>query len=298
MAAAKENTVVSTDLTAAREIDYVQRFTNEVGILKDILGVSRVEVHEAGTKITAKKADVTLNDTPVGEGEEIPYNEVDYTDVEVGTLTWDKQAIGVSMESIAKRGYAGAVQSADDNMLYKQRANIVKRFVDFIQTGTLTPTVEEAATITTFQMGVAYAQGLVQQRWEDMNLGTAGVIGFVNTLDAFKYLGAAQITVQEAFGMQYIENFMGYSKLFLTSRMPANKIVALPEQNTVLYHIDATDNDFSKAGFEFRTDGQDNLIAVHVEGNHKTMVSELTTVSGIGIYAEYLDGIAVVEVNP
>lgn len=295
---AKENTVVSTDLTAAREIDFVTRFTNEIGVLKDILGTSRVEVHEAGTKITAKKASVTLNSTPVGEGEEIPYNEVDYTDVEVGTLTWDKQAIGVSIEAISKRGYNGAIQAADDDMLYKQRTNIVNAFMTFAQTGQLTPTVEEAATITTFQMALAYAQGLVQSKWEDLGKGFSGVVGFCNTLDAYKYLGAASITAQEAFGMQYIENFLGYSKLFLTSKMPSGKVVATPEQNIVLYYVDASTNDFSKAGFEFRTDGQDNLIAVHVEGNHKTMVSELTTVSGISLYAEYLDGIAVVEVNP
>lgn len=293
MAVAVENTVVSTDLTAVREIDFVTRFAREIKIFREILGNIRMEKHAPGTKLTVKKAAVTLNTSSVGEGETIPYNAISYTETDVGSLTWDKQKIGVTMEAISAHGYDAAVQAADDDMLYKLRSKIVNDFFTFAQTGTLTSDIQTYD----FQSALAEAQAQVQAKWEDMDRGYSDIIAFANVKDAYRYLGAAQITTQTAFGMTYIENFLGFSKLFLTSKIPQGKIVATPSQNLILYYVDATANDFNKAGFLFRTDNETNLIGVHVEGNHNTDVSELSTVMAMGLFSEYLDGIAVIAIE-
>lgn len=293
MAVAVANTVVSTDLTAVREIDFVTRFAREIKIFREILGNIRMEKHAPGTKLTVKKAAVTLNTSSVGEGETIPYNAVSYTETDVGSLTWDKQKIGVTMEAISAHGYDAAVQAADDDMLYKLRSKIVNDFFTFAQTGTLTSDIQTYD----FQSALAEAQAQVQAKWEDMDRGYSDIIAFANVKDAYRYLGAAQITTQTAFGMTYIENFLGFSKLFLTSKIPQGKIVATPSQNLILYYVDATANDFNKAGFLFRTDNETNLIGVHVEGNHNTDVSELSTVMAMGLFSEYLDGIAVIAIE-
>ena len=293
MAAAVANTVVSTDLTAVREVDFVTRFAREIKIFREILGNIRMEKHAPGTKLTVKKAAVTLNTSSVGEGETIPYNAISYTETDVGSLTWDKQKIGVTMEAISAHGYDAAVQAADDDMLYKLRSKIVNDFFTFAQTGTLTSDIQTYD----FQSALAEAQAQVQAKWEDMDRGYSDIIAFANVKDAYRYLGAAQITTQTAFGMTYIENFLGFSKLFLTSKIPQGKIVATPSQNLILYYVDATANDFNKAGFLFRTDNETNLIGVHVEGNHNTDVSELSTVMAMGLFSEYLDGIAVIAIE-
>lgn len=287
------NTVVSTDLTAVREIDFVTRFAREIKIFREILGNIRMEKHAPGTKLTVKKAAVTLNTSSVGEGETIPYNAISYTETDVGSLTWDKQKIGVTMEAISAHGYDAAVQAADDDMLYKLRSKIVNDFFTFAQTGTLTSDIQTYD----FQSALAEAQAQVQAKWEDMDRGYSDIVAFANVKDAYRYLGAAQITTQTAFGMTYIENFLGFSKLFLTSKIPQGKIVATPSQNLILYYVDATANDFNKAGFLFRTDNETNLIGVHVEGNHNTDVSELSTVMAMGLFSEYLDGIAVIAIE-
>lgn len=293
MPAAVANTVVSTDLTAVREVDFVTRFAREIKIFREILGNIRMEKHAPGTKLTVKKAAVTLNTSSVGEGETIPYNAISYTETDVGSLTWDKQKIGVTMEAISAHGYDAAVQAADDDMLYKLRSKIVNDFFTFAQTGTLTSDIQTYD----FQSALAEAQAQVQAKWEDMDRGYSDIIAFANVKDAYRYLGAAQITTQTAFGMTYIENFLGFSKLFLTSKIPQGKIVATPSQNLILYYVDATANDFNKAGFLFRTDNETNLIGVHVEGNHNTDVSELSTVMAMGLFSEYLDGIAVIAIE-
>lgn len=285
---ADKNLVKQTDLTAVREVDFVARYTRDIATLKNILGNIRTERKAPGTKIVARKAEVTLNTTAVGEGEAIPLNKVDYKDVEVGAINFDKQAVGVSLEAIAEHGYDAAVQKADDDMLYKLESKLTKNFMDFVQTGTLTNT----GTITTFQMALATALGLIQNKWESMDRGYRRLVAFVNPMDAAQYLGAANITVQKEFGMNYIESFMNFDRIFMSSRIPQGTVVATPAENVVLYHIDANDSDFSKAGFNFRTDGEKNLIGVNVTGNHGNMSSVLTTITGIALYAEYLDGIA------
>lgn len=293
MSVAVANTVVSTDLTAVREVDFVTRFAREIKIFREILGNIRMEKHAPGTKLTVKKAAVTLNTSSVGEGETIPYNVISYTETDVGSLTWDKQKIGVTMEAISAHGYDAAVQAADDDILYKLRSKIVNDFFTFAQTGTLTSDIQTYD----FQSALAEAQAQVQAKWEDMDRGYSDIVAFANVKDAYRYLGAAQITTQTAFGMTYIENFLGFSKLFLTSKIPQGKIVATPSQNLILYYVDATANDFNKAGFLFRTDNETNLIGVHVEGNHNTDVSELSTVMAMGLFSEYLDGIAVIAIE-
>ncbi|RPJ78364.1 MAG: hypothetical protein EHM20_04085 [Alphaproteobacteria bacterium] len=290
---AAENLVKSEDLSAVREVDFVSRFTKDVKLLRDVLGSIRLEKQAAGTVIKTKSAVVTLNTSPVAEGEEIPYNKVEYKETPVGTLEFDKQSVGITFEAIANHGYEAAVQQADDDMLYRLESKLTSNFIKFLLTGTL-KTMDETE-INDFQMALAETLGLVQGKWEDMNKGYSQIIGFCNVQDAYRYLGAANITTQTQFGMTYIENFIGYSKLFLTSKIESGKVVATPAENIILSYIDATDSDFYKAGFEFRTDGERNLIAVHVGGNHRTMVSELTTVTGLKLWGEYLDGIAVTD---
>lgn len=286
-----ENLVKSTNLTAVREIDFVSRFTRDIGVLREILGAVRMEKLAAGSRLVAKSAAVTLNSTAVAEGAEIPYNKVQFAETPVGTLEFDKQAVGVSLETIAKHGYNSAIQLADDDMLFRLESKLMNKFINFLLGGTLTASINDAD----FQMALAETLGQVQSKWEDMDKGYSGIIGFCNTLDAYRYLGAANISTQIDFGMTYITNFLGFSRIFLTSKIPEGKIIATPAENIVMSYIDATDSDFVKAGFNFRTDGDLNLIAVHVNGNHRNMVSDLITVSGISIATEYIDGIAVVD---
>ena len=113
----------------------------------------------------------------------------------------------------------------------------------------------------------------------------------------YVFEGAANITVQSQFGMTYIENFIGYSRLFLSSDIPSGKIVALPVENLVLYYVNPADGDFANAGLQFTVAGETPLIGFHVEGNYTTLVSEATALMGMVLFAEYLDGIAVVDIG-
>ena len=84
----------------------------------------------------------------------------------------------------------------------------------------------------------------------------------------------------------------------MTSKIPSGKVFATPAENIVLYYIDVTDSDFNKAGFDFVTDGETNLVGVDISNVSNRMVSEMVMVYGIGLFAEYLDGIANIQFSP
>lgn len=99
--------------------------------------------------------------------------------------------------------------------------------------------------------------------------------------------------------MNYIENFLGYRRLFLCSdtEMDRGKIAATPVENMILYYVSPDDSDFARAGLPYTTDGETNLIGFHVQGDYKTAVSESFALMGLTLMAEYLDGIAVVDIG-
>lgn len=280
----------TADIIAARQIDFVYRFTNNWQDLRDLMGVSRLVRKVPGAVLKAKYAEVTLAQT-VGEGETIPYSHATVNEKDMGTITIEKYKKAVSAEAIADHGYDAAIQLTDDQFLYELQGVVMDAFYAYIQTGTLIDAQ------TTFQKALAMAQGQVRNKWKSMKKGISEIVGFCNILDAYEYLGVADITVQNQFGLNYIENFLGYSRLFLCSDIPSGKVIATPVENLVLYYINPAESDFAKAGLSFAVDGDTPLIGFHVEGNYTTLVSESTAIMGMVLFAEYLDGIAVVDIG-
>ena len=289
---AKDRLTKSANIdTTAREVDFVTRFANNWDALRDILGVTRLIRKTPGTVLKSKYASVTLQSGSVEEGNEIPYSQASVSTKDYAAINVEKYAKGVSIEAINEHGYDDAVGLTDDQFLFELQNNVTSRFYAFVNTGTLT------SAKTTFQSALAEAQGQVRNKWKAMHKGITEIVGFCNILDAYDYLGAASITVQSAFGMNYIENFLGYSRLFLCSdeEVARGFVLATPVENMILYYVSPDDSDFARAGLQYTTDGVTNLIGFHVQGNYNTAVSESFALMGMTLMAEYLDGIAVVN---
>ena len=63
----------------------------------------------------------------------------------------------------------------------------------------------------------------------------------------------------------------------------------------LLYYVDPSTSDFARAGLNYTTDGETNLIGFHTEGNYHTAVSESFAIMGLTLFAEYIDAIAVIS---
>lgn len=291
MAAKQGLTTVSDIDVTAREIDFVTRFAQNWDALKIILGIVRPIEKEAGTILRAytTQSKNGLAESPA-EGEEIPYTEFEIIESLKDDLTIEKYSKATSIEAVNKYGAAVAIQKTDDQFLIELQNKVLNEFYTFLKTGTLTGSEE------TFQMALAMARGKVIDKFNQLSKNVSEIVGFVNVLDVFQYLGSANITIQTQFGLQYVKDFMGYNTLFLLSEpnIPRGKVIATAVENIDLYYVNPSNSDFAKLGLTYRTDGETNLIGFHANGNYLTAVGEVFALMGMKLWAEFLDAIAVI----
>ena len=276
-----------------REVDFVTVFSKNWEALRNIMGVMRPIRKTPGTRLRSFVTAVTLQSGSVGEGEDIPYSRATVTEVAYEDITIDKYAKAVSIEAVNKYGAEVAVQRTDEEFRNELQNNVLTRFYTFLNTGALT------ATASTWQMALAKAKGIVLDKFQKMRRTVTNVVGFANVLDLYDYLGASEVTVQTAFGLTYIQNFMGYGVLFLLSDpdIPRGRVIAIPVDNIDLYYVDPSDSDFAQLGLNYTVQGETNLIGFHVNGNYGTAVGEAFAIMGLTLWAEYLDGIGVVDIG-
>ena len=274
-----------------REIDFVTRFGRNWQALLDILGIMRPIEKQPGTRLVSYNSGITLQSGNVGEGEEIPYSQASVEEVYYDDLTLKKRAKAVSIEAVNKYGAVNAVTRTDDAFLTALQNEVMDEFYDFVQTGTL------VGTSATFQMAMSMAKGRILDKWKKMNRDVTGVVEFVNTLDLYKYLGGAPVNVQSMFGFEYLKDFLGANLVIVTSAIAPGKVIATPIDNIDLYYINPSNADFAALGLKYVTDGVTNLIGFHANGNYNTAVGESFALSGMKLWAEFLDGIAIEYIN-
>lgn len=277
----------------AREIDFVTRFGDNWDALRDLLGIMRPIQKTPGTTLVSYTASVALEDGDVDAGEVIPYSKATVIEASKDDIVLKKYAKAVPIEDVNKYGARIAVQKTDEAFLNQLQSNVLADFYAFLNTGSLT------GTASTWQAALALAKGKVLDKFNKMRKTVTDVVGFANVLDFYNYLGAAQITVQTMFGLNYVKNFMGYSTLFLLSYpdVAPGTVLACPVENIDLYYVDPADADFQQLGLNYTVQGETNLIGFHANGNYSTAVGESFALMGMKLWAEYLDGIANITVN-
>ena len=285
--AAEENLIKKADLVKAREIEFVTLFGESIQKLVEALGVTRKIPKQAGYTLKAYKATGTLQPGTVAEGDLIPLSKYKTEPVSYAEIVLKKWRKATSAEAIIEKGYDQAVQMTTDRMLKDVQKGIRTDFFTFLETGT------GSATGATFQAALAQAWGKLQVLFEDDSIEA---VYFMNPLDVADYLATAQITTQTAFGMTYVENFLGLGTVIFDSKVPQGTIYATAKDNIVLYYVPVNGADLGNA-FSFTAD-QTGLIGIHEEADYKHMTAEDTVMSGVVLFAERLDGIVKSTITP
>lgn len=280
--AAENNLIKKDDLARAREIEFVNLFAYSIKKLVEALGVTRKIPKAAGTMLKSYKAVGTLQDGLVAEGDTIPLSKYKTVPVNYEEITLKKWRKATSAEAIIEKGYDQAVVMTGDEMLKDVQKGIRKNFFDFLSTGT------GSASGKTFQAALAQAWGQLQVLFEDDEIQA---VYFMNPLDVADYLANAQISLQNAFGMTYVENFLGLGTVIFNSSVPKGSIYATAKDNIVLYYIPINGADLDEA-FTFTSDAT-GYIGIHETPDYDNMTCKDTVISGIVIFAERIDGIVV-----
>lgn len=279
---AENNLIKKADLAKAREIEFTYTFAEGVRKLMEALGVTRKIAKQAGTVLKAYKAVGTLENGDVAEGDTIPLSKYATEPVNFGEITLKKWRKATSAEAIVERGYDQAVEMTTDRMLRDVQKAIRTDLFTFLATGT------GEATGADFQSALAQAWGQLQVKFED---DAVQAVYFVNPLDIADYLGAAQITTQTAFGMTYVEDFLGLGTVIMNASVPKGKIYATAKENIVLYYIPVNGADLGEA-FDFTSD-ETGYIGIHETPDYTNMTASDTVVNGMVFFAERIDGVVV-----
>ena len=280
--AAETNTILTSDLARVREIDFITQFNGSLKKLVEALGVTRKIAVQEGATLKALKVTGTLESGAVAEGELIPLSKYETEEVSVGEVNLNKWRKGTTAEANIKGGYDQACGATTAKMVKDIQKTIRTGFFNFLATGA------ENATGTGLQAALANGWGKLQVLWEDDAVET---VYFVNPMDVSDYLGTAQVSVQTAFGMSYIENFLGLGRVFLNSSVPEGKFYATAAENIVLYFVNVDTSDLARA-FELSSD-ELGYIGINEYADKDTARVIDLVMSGVTFFPERVDGIVV-----
>lgn len=274
------NLIKSEDLKKVREVDFTLMFGESVKTLMQALGVTRLVKKPVGADISAYVATGSLSTEEVAEGEIIPLSHYETTPVTLGKVRLDKFRKATSVEAINEKGYAQAVTMTTAKMIKDVQKKIKSRL--FTAFGTTSVTTSGVG----LQGALAQAWGVLQNKFEDDDIEA---VYFVNPADIADYLGTAQISTQNAFGMKYVEDFLGLGTVIISSSVTPKHVWATAKENMIGYYADVNDSDIGEV-FSFTTD-ETGLIGIHEAPNYDNMTASDTVVSGITFFPERIDGV-------
>lgn len=286
MFAVDENMTTTADFSKVNSIDFVNQFESGVKKLVEALGITRKMPLTKGNTVKMYKAEKSIKSGKVAEGEVIPLSKVKKVLANTYEVILEKYRKEVSAETIQEQGFDEAVTWTDKELLKEIQKKIRGNLFEFIAQGTTT------AAGTGLQETLAQVWGRLQVLWEDDDVE---MVFFVNPLDAADYMGKSGITVQNAFGLTYIKDFLGLGTLILNSNVPKGKIFATVSDNIILAYVNAAGGEIGKA-FDLTTDETGYIGVTHTSVNN-SLTYETVAVNGILLFAERLDGVVVGIVN-
>lgn len=282
--AADANLITKDDLIA-QSIDFNEQFTDGLGTLLRILGVTRMTPMAQGSTIKVYKSEVTKADGNVGEGELIPLSKVTRKLDHTLTLDFKKYRKLTSAEAIQSTGFKGAVTDTDAKLVKEVQKDVKQELFDFAVTGTTKTSGE------TFKKAMAKGLGQLAVKWEDNDIQS---VAFVNPVDFYDYLADAPLTMQTAFGLQYIQNFLGVNTIISSNAVKQGTIALTASQN-INYAYASINGSLSQA-FNLVTD-ETGLLGVAHQSVNNTLSYETVLLLAGKLFAERLDGIVVSSIK-
>lgn len=285
--AAETNVITTQQMVKSREVDFVLRFTQfSLQKLIEALGVTRKVPLIEGTSLWVYKTVGTLQDGSVPEGEIIPLSQYERQKEQIGEITIKKWRKATTAEAIKKSGYNEAVNETDKKMIQDIQTSIRSNFFGFLNG--LNGTTVGA---TTLQAVLAKTWGQLQVLFEN---DSVEVVHFINPLTIADYLATAQVTMQTAFGMNYIEDFLGMGTVIMNSRIPVGTVISTAKENIIMYYL--TMNGEVANAFNLTAD-ETGYIGVHSSQTDQRAQLELMAMSGIQFLVEYVDGVVVGQID-
>lgn len=277
-------TIKVADLAKVQDVEFVTRFAKNIDRLLTVLGITSPVAMIPGQTLKLYKTSGTLEDGAVDEAADVPASKYSNEPVAIKEITIKKWRKETSLEAIAKRGYDQAVTKTDEEMMRDIQGGILTDFFGTVKSGT------GKASGKTLQETLAKSRGELRKAFKNT---TFTPVHFVSTDDISDYLGTHDITLQTAFGLTYIENFLNLGMVIEDPDLAKGTTYGTAVENLNLYYCDPSSVD----GFEFVTD-ETGLVGIAHEAKYGNETYQTHAVSGLTFFPEYADRIVAGTIAP
>lgn len=241
-----------------------------------------------GVLIKGARASVELADDMTHEKHaQISESTVTLEEVDIAELGFEATIVRASYQDIQNYGVDNAIDRKDNELFFNISDHIEDRLVT-----NMGEFSEASVAATNLKQGLARAAGEVRSV---RGFKGSQVVAFVNTHDYYEYLADAETaTAQNLFGMDYVENFLGYAQIFMSTKVPEGTVYVTARGNLNLAHVPANGPAFNALNV---TPTENQLIgAKHVlddsTGDIKTIVH-----FGLEAFAERVDAVVTVTLG-
>lgn len=298
--AAPANLINSEAIKYGLTQEFIANFNQDTDNLLRLLGIVAPERVGAGYTLAQHKVTGELNNAKDAngssgsayvEGDLVSLSKYGMAETTIGKVKLRPYRKVTSAQAIAEHGNVPAVVRTDQKMLADIRADILSQFFTFLGTGT------GAATGKTLQACLAYMDAKLQDAMEanNDNGGACSLVHFVNRTDVADYLATAQVTTQTAYGMTYIQDFLGVQNVFVTNKVAAKAPVVTASQNLHMYAPDF--GELAQAGLDY-TESDSGLIGVNHNAAYDHVSVETNVLTGATLFAEVTDYIVKGTIAP
>lgn len=285
-----DNTITTADVCTALDKEFVENFRGEYDRLGEILGLFPVETMTAGTALYQYKITGQLTsgrDNSKGssgkqyiEGDNILRSKYEVRKTPVGEIAFEPYAKQTTAQAILKGGFENSVLRTDKKARQQLRAETLTEFFTFLGNGT------GSAEASTLQAALALADANLGDALEANGDEGGAILHFVSRQDIAKYLGEKEVTLQTAFGLDYLKSFLGIQNVIVTSKVATGSFFVTPVENIHIYGLDF--GTLGSAGLTYETDSL-GLIGVHHTAAYDRASAETYLVKGATFLPEIKD---------
>ena len=277
--AAEENTTKTTDLEPAISVDFTSRLQSNITELQNLLGITDLDPMTSGSTIKIYKMEQVNTPQQVGEGETIGLTKIQQKLARTIEMTLKKFRKQTTAEAIQRSGRDLAINKTDEKLVSSIQKSIKKDFYTVLLTGTGT------ASGTGLQATLSAAWVAVAKFYEDED---ATPIYFVSSDDVAEYLATA-------FGISYIQDFLGLGTVVIAPSLTKGKLVATAKENLRGAYVPAQSSDLAQS-FGLTTDSTGLIGMTHAVSSDNATIDTLMF-SSVVFYPELLDGVIVATIN-
>lgn len=279
---AAENTTTAADLEPAISIDHANRIASNIKELQTVLGITEMEAMNAGTSIKIYKMEQVNTPEQVAEGEVIPLTKIERKLARTIDLELKTYRRNTTHKAIQTSGRDVAINKTDEKLLSGIQKDIKKEFYDVLLAGT------GKASGVGLQGTLAASWAELRKFHEDEDVTP---IYFVSVDDVAGYLSNTAADLAQAFGMSYLENFLGLGSVIVSPRITKGKTVAVAKENLHGAYVPANSGDVARS-FGLTADSTGLVGITHSIKTDNATIDTLA-MSGAVFYPELLDGVIV-----